>query len=328
MIANLGNMDPVILQVVILGLLGLGVLGGLRKGIWLMLFRIGVFIGFLVIVYLFTPVVAGILKGYNIVEPFLGGFDVNSIPFLGQLFGNIVDVIYNTIAGLGLVVVGMVLNLIISIILGFLFRKKDLVTRLLGAGLGFIINGSVAAAILIVISSPLLFTDGDRWIDNSPGVKEFNTLVVAVQENLLCNNNLPCRVEDLISLSLGAPAENLGSYAQTINNINDIVADPEAYLQQAINPDGSLNEEGLLEILNDLAVISEIAGNLGLAEAFLPQFEPQIQEFVNQFPEDVTIEVPQEAIDDLQSIVDNLDMDPALEASLIDIINNQLIPSN
>ena len=100
------------------------------------------------------------------------------------------------------------------------------------------------------------------------------------------------------------------------------------YLQQAINPDGSLNEEGLLEILNDLAVISEIAGNLGLAEAFLPQFEPQIQEFVNQFPEDVTIEVPQEAIDDLQSIVDNLDMDPALEASLIDIINNQLIPSN
>ena len=328
MIANLSNMDPIILQVVILGLLGLGVLGGLRKGIWLMLFRIGVFIGFLVVVWIFTPVVAGILKGYNIVEQALGGFDVNSIPFLGALFGNIVDVIYNTIAGLGLLVVGLVVNLIVSIILGFIFRKRSLTSRLLGAGLGFLINGTVAAAILITISSPLLFEDGNVWIDNSPGVKEFNTLVVSVQENLLCNNNIPCRVEDLISLSLGAPAENLESYAQTINNINDIIADPEAYLQQAINPDGSFNEEGLLEILNDLSVISEIAGNLGLADAFLPQFEPQIQEFVNQLPEGVIIEVPQQAIDNLQSIVDNLNMDPALEAQLQNIINNQLVPSN
>ena len=328
MIANLSNMDPIILQVVILGLLGLGVLGGLRKGIWLMLFRIGVFIGFLVVVWIFTPVVAGILKGYNIVEQALGGFDVNSIPFLGALFGNIVDVIYNTIAGLGLLVVGLVVNLIVSIILGFIFRKRSMTSRLLGAGLGFLINGTVAAAILITISSPLLFEDGNVWIDNSPGVKEFNTLVVSVQENLLCNNNIPCRVEDLISLSLGAPAENLAAYAQTINNINEIIADPEAYLQQAINPDGSFNEEGLLEILNDLSVISEIAGNLGLADAFLPQFEPQIQEFVNQLPEGVTIEVPQQAIDNLQSIVNNLNMDPALEAQLQNIINNQLVPSN
>jgi hypothetical protein len=327
MIANLGNMDPIILQVVILGLVGLGVLGGLRKGIWLMLFRIGVFIGFLVIVYLFTPVVANILKSYNIVEPFLGGFDVNNIPFLGSIFGNIVDVIYNTIASIGLVFVGMILNFIISIVLGFLFRKKSLITRLLGAGLGFAINGSVAAAILIVISSPLLFTNGDQWIDNSPGVKEFNYLVVAVQDGL-CNANVPCRVEDLISLGLGAPADRLQSYANTINNLNNIISDPQAYINQAINQDGSFNEAGLLTILNDLSVISEIAGNFGLDKEFLPQFEPQIQEFLNQIPEGQTLEVPQSAIDDLQSIIDNLTMDPAIEAQLQNLINNQLIPKN
>ena len=89
-----------------------------------------------------------------------------------------------------------------------------------------------------------------------------------------------------------------------------------------------LLEEELLTILNDLSVISEIAGNLGLDQEFLPQFEPQIQEFLNQIPEGQTLEVPQSAIDDLQSIIDNLTMDPAIEAQLQNLINNQLIPKN
>jgi hypothetical protein len=328
MIANLGNMNPVILQVVILGLLGLGILGGYRKGIWLMLFRIAIFIGFLLVVALFTPVLAGILKSNGVIENLLGDIDLANIPIIGGLVNTILDTVYNVISALILLVVGGIVNFILSIVFGFIFAKKSPTTRALGAGLGFLINGTVAAAILIVVSSPLLFEDGNVWIDRSPGVKEFNTLVVGVQENLLCNNNLPCRIEDFIALGLGADLTQLANYTNTINNLTSIISDPEAYLQGAVNPDGSFNEEGLLNILNDLAVMVEIASTFGLADQFLPQFEPQIQEFVNQLPAGATIEVPQAAIDNLQSIVDNLNMDPALEAQLQNIINNQLIPNN
>lgn len=328
MIANLSNMDPIILQVIILGALGLGVLDGFRKGIWMMLFRIGIFFGFLILVYLFTPVVAGILKNTGLVENFLGNIDLANIPLVGGLIDTIMDTIYNVIAAIGLLIVGSIVSLVLTIVFGFIFRKKSTTTRVLGAGLGFLINGTVAAAVLIVISSPILFEDGNVWIDNSPGVKEFNTLVVGVQENLLCNNNLPCRVEDFISLGLGADLNQLTDYTQTIGNLNNIINDPQAYLESAFNPDGSFNEEGLLDILNDLAVLADIASTFGLADAFLPQFEPQIQEFVNQIPEDAVLEVPQAAIDDLQSIIDNLTLEPSLEAQLQNIINNQLVPNN
>jgi hypothetical protein len=328
MIANLGGLDPIILQVVILGLLVFGVLGGFRKGIWLMLFRIAIFVGFLLVVFLFTPVLAGIMRNSGLVESFLGDVDLATIPLIGGLADTILDTVYNVIAAIILLVVGSILNLIVSIVFGFIFRKKSPTTRALGAGLGFLINGTIAAAILITVSSPLLFEDGNVWIDNSPGVKEFNTLVVGVQENLLCNNNLPCRIEDFISLGLGADLGQLSSYTETIGNLNNIVDNPEAYLESAFNPDGSFNEEGLLQILNDLAVIADIASTFGLSDAFLPQFEPQIQEFVNQVPEGAIIEVPAAAIEDLQSIVDNLNLVQALKVQLQNIIDNQLVPND
>jgi len=328
MIANIGGLDPIILQVIILGLLGLGVLGGFRKGIWLMLFRIGFFVGFLLVVILFTPVLAGIMRNSGLIESFLGDVDLATLPLIGGLANTILDTVYNVLAAIILLVVGSVLNLIASIVFGFIFSKKSPTTRALGAGLGFLINGTIAAAILITISSPLLFEDGNVWIDNSPGVKEFNTLVVGVQENLLCNNNLPCRIEDFIALGLGADLSQLTNYTNTINNLNSIINDPQAYLQGATNPDGSFNEEGLLQILNDLAVLADIASTFGLSDAFLPQFEPQIQEFVNQIPAGAIIEVPAAAIEDLQSIVDNLNLNQALKVQLQNIIDNQLVPNN
>jgi uncharacterized membrane protein required for colicin V production len=328
MIANIGGLDPIILQVIILGLLGLGVLGGFRKGIWLMLFRIGFFVGFLLVVILFTPVLAGIMRNSGLIESFLGDVDLATIPLIGGLANTILDTVYNVLAAIILLVVGSVLNLIASIVFGFIFSKKSSTTRTLGAGLGFLINGTIAAAILITVSSPLLFEDGNVWIDNSPGVKEFNTLVVGVQENLLCNNNLPCRIEDFIALGLGADLSQLTNYTNTINNLNSIINDPQAYLQGATNPDGSFNEEGLLQILNDLAVLADIASTFGLSDAFLPQFEPQIQEFVNQIPAGAIIEVPAAAIEDLQSIVDNLNLNQALKVQLQNIIDNQLVPNN
>jgi uncharacterized membrane protein required for colicin V production len=328
MIANIGGLDPIILQVIILGLLGLGVLGGFRKGIWLMLFRIGFFVGFLLVVILFTPVLAGIMRNSGLIESFLGDVDLATLPLIGGLANTILDTVYNVLAAIILLVVGSVLNLIASIVFGFIFSKKSPTTRALGAGLGFLINGTIAAAILITVSSPLLFEDGNVWIDNSPGVKEFNTLVVGVQENLLCNNNLPCRIEDFIALGLGADLSQLTNYTNTINNLNSIINDPQAYLQGATNPDGSFNEEGLLQILNDLAVLADIASTFGLSDAFLPQFEPQIQEFVNQIPAGAIIEVPAAAIEDLQSIVDNLNLNQALKVQLQNIIDNQLVPNN
>jgi uncharacterized membrane protein required for colicin V production len=328
MIANIGGLDPIILQVIILGLLGSGVLGGFRKGIWLMLFRIGFFVGFLLVVFLFTPVLAGIMRNSGLVESFLGDVDLGTIPLIGGLADTILDTVYNLLAAIILLVVGSILNLIASIVFGFIFRKKSPTTRALGAGLGFLINGTIAAAILITVSSPLLFEDGNVWIDNSPGVKEFNTLVVGVQENLLCNNNLPCRIEDFIALGLGADLSQLTSYSSTIGNLNKIIEAPEDYLSSAFNSDGSFNEEGLLAVLNDLAVIANIASTFGLTNELVKQFEPQIQEFVNQVPEGAIIEVPAAAIEDLQSIVDNLNLNQALKVQLQNIIDNQLVTNN
>ena len=328
MIANLGSLDPIILQVVILGLLVFGVLGGFRKGIWLMLFRIAIFVGFLLVVFLFTPVLAGIMRNSGLVENLLGDIDLATIPLIGGLANTILDTVYNVLAAIILLVVGSILNLILSIVFGFIFSKKSPTTRALGAGLGFLINGTIAAAILITVSSSLLFEDGNVWIDNSPGVKEFNTLVVGVQENLLCTNNLPCRIEDFISIGLGAELSQLSSYSQTIGNLIKITESPDDYLSSAFNPDGSFNEEGLLLVLNDLAVITDIASNFGLSNQLVKEFEPQIQEFVNQIPDGAEIEVPAAAIEDLQSIVDNLGLSQALKVQLQNIIDNQLVPIN
>jgi uncharacterized membrane protein required for colicin V production len=328
MIANLGGLDPIILQVIILGLLVTGVLGGFRKGIWLMLFRIAVFVGFLLVVFLFTPVLAGIMSNSGLVENLFGDIDLANIPLIGGLANTILDTVYNVLAAIILLVVGSIINLILSIVFGFIFSKKSPTTRALGAGLGFLINGTISAAILITVSSPLLFEDGNVWIDNSPGVKEFNTLVVGVQENLLCNNNLPCRIEDFIALGLGADLSQLTSYSSTIGNLNKIIEAPEDYLSSAFNSDGSFNEEGLLAVLNDLAVIANIASTFGLTNELVKEFEPQIQEFVNQVPEGAIIEVPAAAIEDLQSIVDNLNLNQALKVQLQNIIDNQLVPNN
>jgi hypothetical protein len=328
MIANIGGLDPIILQVIILGLLGLGVLGGFRKGIWSMLFRIGFFVGFLLVVFIFTPVLAGIMRNSGLIESFLGDVDLATIPLIGGLANTILDTVYNVLAAIILLVVGSILNLIASIVFGFIFRKKSQTTRALGAGLGLLINGTIAAAILITVSSPLLFEDGNVWIDNSPGVKEFNTLVVGVQENLLCNNNLPCRIEDFISLGLGADLGQLSSYNATFGNLNNIIDNPETYLNSAFNSDGSFNEEGLLVVLNDLAVITDIASTFGLTNELVKEFEPQIQEFVNQIPAGEIIEVPAVAIEDLQSIVDNLNLNQALKVQLQNIIDNQLVPND
>jgi uncharacterized membrane protein required for colicin V production len=328
MIANLGSLDPIILQVVILGLLVTGALGGFRKGIWLMLFRIAVFVGFLLVVFLFTPVLAGIMRNSGLVENLFGDIDLATIPLIGGLANTILDTVYNVLAAIILLVVGSILNLILSIVFGFIFSKKSPTNRALGAGLGFLINGTIAAAILITVSSSLLFEDGNVWIDNSPGVKEFNTLVVGVQENLLCTNNLPCRIEDFISIGLGAELSQLSSYSQTIGNLIKITESPDDYLSSAFNPDGSFNEEGLLLVLNDLAVITDIASNFGLSNQLVKEFEPQIQEFVNQIPDGAEIEVPAAAIEDLQSIVDNLGLSQALKVQLQNIIDNQLVPIN
>jgi uncharacterized membrane protein required for colicin V production len=328
MIANLGSLDPIILQVVILGLLVTGALGGFRKGIWLMLFRIAVFVGFLLVVFLFTPVLGGIMRNSGLVENLFGDIDLATIPLIGGLANTILDTVYNVLAAIILLVVGSILNLILSIVFGFIFSKKSPTNRALGAGLGFLINGTIAAAILITVSSSLLFEDGNVWIDNSPGVKEFNTLVVGVQENLLCTNNLPCRIEDFISIGLGAELSQLSSYSQTIGNLIKITESPDDYLSSAFNPDGSFNEEGLLLVLNDLAVITDIASNFGLSNQLVKEFEPQIQEFVNQIPDGAEIEVPAAAIEDLQSIVDNLGLSQALKVQLQNIIDNQLVPIN
>jgi uncharacterized membrane protein required for colicin V production len=328
MIANLGSLDPIILQVVILGLLVTGALGGFRKGIWLMLFRIAVFVGFLLVVFLFTPVLGGIMRNSGLVENLFGDIDLATIPLIGGLANTILDTVYNVLAAIILLVVGSILNLILSIVFGFIFSKKSPTNRALGAGLGFLINSTIAAAILITVSSSLLFEDGNVWIDNSPGVKEFNTLVVGVQENLLCTNNLPCRIEDFISIGLGAELSQLSSYSQTIGNLIKITESPDDYLSSAFNPDGSFNEEGLLLVLNDLAVITDIASNFGLSNQLVKEFEPQIQEFVNQIPDGAEIEVPAAAIEDLQSIVDNLGLSQALKVQLQNIIDNQLVPIN
>jgi uncharacterized membrane protein required for colicin V production len=328
MIANLGSLDPIILQVVILGLLVTGALGGFRKGIWLMLFRIAVFVGFLLVVFLFTPVLGGIMRNSGLVENLFGDIDLATIPLIGGLANTILDTVYNVLAAIILLVVGSILNLILSIVFGFIFSKKSPTNRALGAGLGFLINGTIAAAILITVSSSLLFEDGNVWIDNSPGVKEFNTLVVGVQENLLCTNNLPCRIEDFISIGLGAELSQLSSYSQTIGNLIKITESPDDYLSSAFNRDGSFNEEGLLLVLNDLAVITDIASNFGLSNQLVKEFEPQIQEFVNQIPDGAEIEVPAAAIEDLQSIVDNLGLSQALKVQLQNIIDNQLVPIN
>jgi uncharacterized membrane protein required for colicin V production len=279
-------------------------------------------------VFLFTPVLAGIMRNSGLVESFLGDVDLGTIPLIGGLADTILDTVYNVLAAIILLVVGSILNLIASIVFGFIFRKKSPTTRALGAGLGFLINGTIAAAILITVSSPLLFEDGNAWIENSPGVKEFNSLVVGVQENLLCNNNLPCRIEDFIALGLGADLSQLTSYSSTIGNLNKIIEAPEDYLSSAFNSDGSFNEEGLLAVLNDLAVIANIASTFGLTNELVKEFEPQIQEFVNQVPEGAIIEVPAAAIEDLQSIVDNLNLNQALKVQLQNIIDNQLVPNN
>ncbi len=334
MIADLSTLNPTYLQIGLGIILLWGIISGLANGAIKTLFKIAIYVLYFVLLYFLTPVVSSMLQSFGFIENFVNSTGIQGNEIVAAILPQVIKITYDVIAGIGLFIVGMIIVKIITFIFRALFRKKGAINRILGMALGFVINSAIATVLLTFVSSTLLFTGGDTWINNASGVREFNSVTQNMRQKLLCDNGIICSVEEVLAVSLGTitggemTPEKIEQYTQTISKIDEIAADPEGYISGALNEDGTINVENASAILSDLAVISEIANNLELVQSIIPELEPQIEQFVNQIPEGETIELPQDAIDNLNTIVDNLELSPELAAKIDYILANQVVPAS
>ena len=334
MIADLSNMQPYILQIALAAVLIVGLLVGLFRGFIKTLFGLVAYVVYAVAISFFLTPAANFLKGFGFIESGIisSGFNNSSIyTSLESMMPTLINIAYQVIATvilllLGFVVVRIVVWAFNKIIVSFKFTKK--LNRIFGAILGFLLASVAATAMLTVVSCELLFTGGKTWIQNSPGVDGFNDVTSGLRVSLLCNNGITCDVDTLIAKTIGGSdmtKEDVQSYTETLGRVDDIINDPNAYASQAMNEDGTVNEEGLSNIINDAAVFSELADKLGGSAQLNQMAGNLIDNSLSQIPEDTTVELTQKDVDNLKTIQSNLDLTPAQAAELNDFINNQVV---
>lgn len=324
MLLDVSNVSPYVVLGVVGVILLLAILKGLRYGIIQSLVNLVILGGIGYGVYLMTPKITPIVAGYGFLEQIVALVGGGSI-FEGFLT-SLLEPAYTVITGLALILVGFIVFRIITYVIRLIFRKKKLVSRILGAIYNLAFNGIIVAGMLMVFSSPLLFKGGEDLINRTVGVSQFYNIGVVKIQELLRKNHIPATVEDLVFKLLGADftAEEANQIIATLEHMNDIMADPEAYFGELFDDDGNLNEEMLGEIITDLESFSLIYEALpdevqeALMEAIVDILDSYLSELVDPDTGDpITYDPTPEEAEALERILDNM---PDLPTDITDLI--------
>lgn len=333
MITDVSAVSPTYLLIGFFVILLLGVVVGLFRGFIKTILGIVLYVVYAIIIFFLANPVATWLSSYGFIEKWMddSGFTSSEVyAILSGFMSDVTFVAYKVITIVALLIIGFIVVRVVSFLLNKIVSKFKLMKKLnraLGAVFGGLISSVVLGALLTILSCELLFAGGSTWINNTPVVREFNNVTTELRVNLLCKNGIPCDVESLLARAIGGKdldAKRARQYADTLRRVDDIIADPDAYLNQAVNEDGSLNREGVSNILNDASVLSELAarGDVGghLTDAAQELIGPALEEL----PDDVALELTDEDVENLGIIADNLDLTDAQREKVNQIISNRI----
>ena len=256
MLLDVSNVNPYIVLGVIGVIMLLAIIKGIRYGIIQCLVNLVIFGGLCYAIVLFTPTVAGMVAGYGFLEQLIGL--VGGGGFFGTFLLSIVGPAYTIVTGLLLFIVGFIIFRIFTYLTRVIFRKKNFVIRFLGMIYNIVFNASMVGVLLIVLSSPLLFSGGQTLINNTMGVSQFYQLGVVQAQNMLRANNLPATVEDVLFRLLGAEVttDEVEQILSTLERMNEIMADPETYFGELFDESDQLNEAMIDDIIGDMEAFS------------------------------------------------------------------------
>lgn len=256
MLLDVSHVNPYIVLGVVGVLMLLAVIKGLRYGIIQCLVNLVILgaLGYAII--LFTPTVSGFVAGYGLLEQLIGL--VGGGGFFETFLLSLITPAYTVITGILLFLVGFVIFRIFTYLTRVIFRKKNAAIRVLGMVYNVVFNAIVVGVMLIVLSSPLLFNGGQTLINNTMGVSQFYNLAVLPLQDALRTNNLPATVEDVIFRLLGADfsPDEAEQIITTLNRMNEILQDPDAYFDNLYDESDNLNEEMVTDILDDMEAFS------------------------------------------------------------------------
>lgn len=328
MIADLSTYSPWILLVGFIVILLLGLVLGFAKGFIKIIFGIILYIVYAIVAFLLATPVATWLSGYGFIENWMNNSGFTSTDVYTLIQGFVPDLAatcYKVIAVVGLLILGFIVVGILSHLLAKFVNKFKLtkkLNRILGTIFGGLVSCVVLTAMLTVISCELLFSGGSTWIKATPVVDGFNDVTSQVRVTLLCNKGIPCDVETLLARSLGGSdmsAEEISQYADTFRRVDEITSDPTAYLSQAVNEDGSINNEGLSVVLSDAAVLSALSTKYDVGGSISGISSEMIDSALNEIPADTDLGLSSKDVENLETIKSNLDLTPE-QISKIDSI--------
>lgn len=313
MIADLTNLSPYILQIVVgvVVLLGIivGLIGGFIKGVANLICYVvfGVAIFFLV-----TPVTEYVTS-LGFLEKIFSNNALDS-----ALLNNIIGIAYKIITIVGLIILAWILTKIIRLIfrkgINRIVKKSKMASalnRILGAILCLVYCFVFITFGLTVIKSPLLFKGGQDLIDKSGYVSYVDEFTSFTREELLCKNGIVCTVEDVAAKVLGGKdmsAEQISKATETLGRLSEIIENPSAYVNQITNDKGAINYEGLSIVLNDMAVVSEFADKFGFGDKMNELASDNMDEIIDALSHQGFIDLPQKDYDNLMTIRQNLDL--------------------
>ncbi len=338
MITDLSLMDPMILQIAIGAILLLGVIIGYFTGFIKTLFNLAGYVVYILLMMIVLNPVTTFLSNFKFIENLVETSGIQSSAIyqtLEPLLPKVIAILYNIIAVLGLLIIGWILVKILGLIFNKLLKpliQKFKIAKWLNRALGVVVSLLVAVAVatvgLTVVSSELLFTGGQTWIDNSGYVKGFNQITSDIRVSLLCNNGIVCSVESALASTLGgqdmSPTQ-LKQTTETLGRIDEIIADPTAYLGQVVNENGTINGEGLSTVIADMAVMSTVAQNFNMTETILGLVGGSIDQAISAVPADAQIEMTAQDVENLNTIKTNMNLSPSQAAAIDDLIANNII---
>lgn len=326
---DVSNLSPLFIQIPILLILVLGVISGLKDGIFKKLFDFLLFVVLIFAMIFMVPPLATSLENTGWIQNFVNKTFTGD--FATLISGLLTRPAYIILVIIGILIVYGILKLIINLLIKTLFRGKGLIGRTLGAIWQLIINLAVCMVLLAIFASPMIFKGGEELINNSFGLKQIYQLTNKVQL-VLEKNDLPYSVESLAARYFAgedASKEDIDRYTSTFSRVGDLLDSYQdgTIINEYVDSEGNLNQEKANQLVDDMIVFSEIVNKL--PEPIKGQYVEPIESILTQVSDPLidesgnatqTITVTSEQKETLDTVLNNLGVKEEIKTNIDKIL--------